>query len=149
LKGIFKHFSLLFRPRKFEIHGHNKQKDALDEAEAFHQYVDLCNKVLVQNIGQFVKLHSACFSQDTWVVLLKVLIGVGDTILSKPKGKVDADNVMVQMGDKLCEAYSKVISLDLPILRSFSMFGLLARLSALTYGIYLKIILSNGIIGYL
>lgn len=126
LQNLFKHLSLLFRPRTSKGQLALKQKESQDEyTSLFNQHLELCERVLVQHFLYTVKTQSEHFSQETWIVLLKVLLGICDSLLAKPflKSKPettpnipkssdfnDHDLVLGLMGEKLCESLIKVES---------------------------------------
>ena len=135
LQNMFKHLSLLFRPR-LASEGQQqqptpsagiKQKDAPQQEEyiaLFGQHLELCDRVLGQHFLLTLKSHCDVFSEETWIVLLKVILGICDSLLSKPFRKTNAGSVMNisknateyndrdfvvgLMGDKLCEPLIKV-----------------------------------------
>lgn len=136
IQDIFKHLSMVFRPRIISEGSHQqglpnlgpttKQKDHFDDyISFFNQHIELCDRVLTQHILTTVKLHSSHFTQETWIVLLKVMLGICDTLLTQPlsrstapvpssaaPGKYpefhDREHVIGIMGDKLCEPLIKV-----------------------------------------
>lgn len=130
--------SLLFRPRlpsegispaaqKPKDAKDKELKDTIDDGmELFHQHIQLCDRVLQHHYLAAVRRDSGCYSKETWVVLLKVLLGICDNLLVKPptykpqmtlvKPAVnpnDIDQLTVLMGDKLSESLIKVISVIL------------------------------------
>ena len=131
LQDIFKHLSLLFRPRLVSEDIQNqpapKQKELQEDyLTLFNQHLELCDKVLGQHFLLTLKNQSEVFSEETWIVLLKVMLGICDSLLSKPFLKAstssaaaanvgknvefnDREFVVGLMGDKLCEPLIKVI----------------------------------------
>jgi hypothetical protein len=112
------HLSLLFKPR---ITGEGaKPKDTLEEQmDLFNQHILLCEKVLQNNFLGFIRNNSVFMTSETWTVLLKVLLGVCDTLLDtklqRPVAAVkpgfdfnDLSQITFLMGDKLCETLIKV-----------------------------------------
>lgn len=49
------------------------------------------------------------FSEETWIILLKVLLGISDYLLRTPLGKSNASYINSSiMADKLCEYIIRV-----------------------------------------
>ena len=75
-----------------------------------NQHVDLC-LIVTSFIRDIVESHSRHFIEETWVIILKVLLGICDSILAKPRGAPVAPRISINeestivlyMGDKLCE----------------------------------------------
>eukprot|EP01114_Cavostelium_apophysatum_P000081 TRINITY_DN1007_c0_g1_i5.p1 TRINITY_DN1007_c0_g1~~TRINITY_DN1007_c0_g1_i5.p1 ORF type:complete len:802 (-),score=236.83 TRINITY_DN1007_c0_g1_i5:97-2502(-) len=86
LQRIFMHFSLIFEPRQ-------NQNDS---------QVLLCNRVL-SIIEQATREIGGRFSQETWELLLKVMLGCADVLLRDP---LDDPS---QLSSKLCPQLLKVL----------------------------------------
>ncbi|KAJ2994868.1 hypothetical protein HDV02_001280 [Globomyces sp. JEL0801] len=115
-QSIFKQSSLLFRPRMNALPVHSKNVSE-DGADALSQHIELCEKVLAIFMGG-ISDNAANFSDETWLVILKVFLGVCDSLLSAPTsaqtklGQSDmAENqqVVSVMGDRLCESLIRTI----------------------------------------
>lgn len=93
-KQMFNHFSLLFQPQA----GEEEQKDVGGESLLNH-HVRLCENVLeiYANVGSEVPLK-----EDTWEHLLKVVLGITDSLLGQPKG---SDH----LAERLCPSLLKVL----------------------------------------
>lgn len=106
--------SLLFRPRSsIEIHQSRPKETSEDVNHLISGHVELCSRVIsvfLSSIHDF----SQNFSDETWIVILKVLLGICDTLLKVPiqnrHTKTKSNNVDMElehvgsiMGDKLCE----------------------------------------------
>jgi hypothetical protein len=110
IQNIFKQGSLLFRPRQAsEIHNPSNKKETNEElGELVRQHVDLCKKV-ISNYSKFLVDYSQLLSEESSIVILKVLLGICDAILKEPiqsKKKTlefDIEHTGSYMGDKLCE----------------------------------------------
>ncbi len=91
---MFNHFSLLFQPQA----GEEEQKDVGGESLLNH-HVRLCENVLeiYANVGSEVPLK-----EDTWEHLLKVVLGITDSLLGQPKG---SDH----LAERLCPSLLKVL----------------------------------------
>ncbi|KAJ3153889.1 hypothetical protein HDU89_008754 [Geranomyces variabilis] len=166
---IFEQFSLLFQPRPRSemqqnswIHDRTKSKEhhpvgGSDEPELLGTHVELCHAVLriVCTAGRTL---GARFSEETWIVLLKVMMGAADCLLREPVAElagggfssyfpadalakadrhqtvvVDADEPAPRMADELCEHIVRVL-LELWLrskLMSVYMWDNLKRLFAL------------------
>jgi len=49
------------------------------------------------------------FSEETWIILLKVLLGISDYLLREPLGKANQEYINSSiMADKLCEHIIRV-----------------------------------------
>jgi len=89
---IFHHFSLLFKIN--------------DKTTVYHQ--ELCKQVL-SVISMAERTLSSKFSEETWIILLKVLLGISDYLLREPLGKPNADSINISvMADRLCENIIRV-----------------------------------------
>ncbi|KAI8901032.1 hypothetical protein BC833DRAFT_579619 [Globomyces pollinis-pini] len=116
IQSIFKQSSLLFRPRMNALPVHSKNVSE-DGADALSQHIELCEKVLAIFMGG-ISDNADNFSDETWLVILKVFLGVCDSLLSAPTsaqtklGQSDmAENqqVVSVMGDRLCESLIRTI----------------------------------------
>ncbi|RUP51239.1 hypothetical protein BC936DRAFT_149276 [Jimgerdemannia flammicorona] len=70
------------------------------------RHVELCKKVLTVFTMAGRTLGST-FTRDTWVVLLKVVLGITDHLLREPMGD-QGRNGLLNMGDELCEHFLRV-----------------------------------------
>ncbi|KAJ3271069.1 hypothetical protein HDV01_007082 [Terramyces sp. JEL0728] len=118
---IFKHISLLFRART----ALTKTKEAFDELnEHINEQISLCEKIL-SALRIFVQDNKSEITEETWMVLLKVLLGTGDTILKTPiqskqlvtagakvPHEMSVEQVNSLIGDKLCEALIRVMIIN-------------------------------------
>ncbi|KAJ3009267.1 hypothetical protein HKX48_008074 [Thoreauomyces humboldtii] len=140
---IFEQFSLIFQPRpKAEMQSSpwipdrtKGGKDAsttphhADEHDPVGAHVALCHAVL-QILGSVGRTLGPQFSEETWIVLLKVMIGITDCLLREPveteksTGTVqeqvgrgdrhttivyDGEEPAVRMADELCEHLIRVL----------------------------------------
>eukprot|EP00842_Homolaphlyctis_polyrhiza_P006533 jgi/Hompol1/6881/HPOL_000570-RA len=86
VQQFFQHYSLLFIPRvrltptPLPPTKTSEMEDCLEMALS---HVDLCKKVL-NIILSAAKTIGHCFTSETWIVLLKVMLGVCDTLLKEP-----------------------------------------------------------------
>lgn len=71
-----------------------------------HRHVDLCKKVLAV-FAKAGRTLGPSFTQETWVVLLKVVLGITDYLLREPMGD-HGRNGMLNMGDELCDHFLRV-----------------------------------------
>jgi hypothetical protein len=108
IQNMFKQSSLLFRVRQpNELHSPSKKTNE-DVYENVKEHIELCKKV-VGVYASCVREHSVTFSEETWMVILKVLLGICDSLLRDPivskKGKNDfeIEQVGMYIGDQLCE----------------------------------------------
>ncbi|OUM61554.1 hypothetical protein PIROE2DRAFT_45097 [Piromyces sp. E2] len=90
---IFHHFSLIFYIN--------------EKTTIYHQ--ELCKQVLsVMSMAE--RTLSNRFSEETWIILLKVLLGISDYLLREPLGKPNSDIISNSvMADKLCENVIRVL----------------------------------------
>lgn|SRR3990167_8999010 len=90
-KEMFKHLSLVFTKRTSNESVENEttgkairqiQKDNSLQ-DAIHSHTNICNSVLdlFRNVGVSLKKK---MMDDTWEVLLKIVLGIADAILSEP-----------------------------------------------------------------
>lgn len=112
---IFNHFSLLFLPQA----GEEEQKDATGELLLNH-HVRLCENVLeiYATVGSEVQTRCLLYlfstlrhsfyqvplKEETWEHLLKVVLGITDSLLGLPKGNDF-------LAERLCPSLLKVTSL--------------------------------------
>ncbi|KAI8914720.1 hypothetical protein DFJ77DRAFT_31173 [Powellomyces hirtus] len=141
---IFEQFSLLFQPRpKAEmqatpwIHDRSKSKETAqtphhpDDSDPIATHVELCHSVLRilttagRNLGDR-------FSDETWIVLLKIMMGIADCLLREPISEpktggaaglqeqvsrgdrhqtivVEGEEPAPRMADELCEHLIRVL----------------------------------------
>ncbi|KAI8096897.1 uncharacterized protein BX664DRAFT_275281 [Halteromyces radiatus] len=112
---IFHQYSLLFQPRIFRSSNQQQQqqqqqhstsntiKDTL--APLVQRHIDLCNRILtvISTAGRTLDLSS-----DTWTVLLKVMLGITDSLLKEPSGETPIPGVK-NISDELCEPLLRVL----------------------------------------
>ncbi|KAL1920037.1 uncharacterized protein VTP21DRAFT_1183 [Calcarisporiella thermophila] len=108
LRTIFRHLSLLFQPR-FDYASRNP---ALRDGTGalIQRHIELCKKVL-SVLAMASRTISSNFSEETWLVLLKVVMGTTDYLLKAP---VSLDStkqppIPLGMGDQLCEHLLRVL----------------------------------------
>ncbi|EGF76898.1 hypothetical protein BATDEDRAFT_92176 [Batrachochytrium dendrobatidis JAM81] len=90
---IFKHYSLMFVPRvgnsvqsinlQQSISTNSKISDLEECADNTAAHIELCRKVLSILLAASKTLANT-FTTETWVVLVKVLLGISDIILTQP-----------------------------------------------------------------
>jgi hypothetical protein len=84
----------------------NPQTTALKEtlSQLVQRHIELCKKTLkvFAMAGRTLKL-----SEDSWAVLLKVILGITDYLLKEPSGEDSTLGVM-NMGDELCDSLLQV-----------------------------------------
>jgi hypothetical protein len=109
IQNIFKQSSVLFRPRiAAEIQQLPTKKSAEELCDMVRQHVELCKRI-VSVYSKFIADNSHQFSNETWIVILKVFLGICDTLLREPihprkkGGEMDIEHTGSYMGDKLCE----------------------------------------------
>eukprot|EP01135_Chromosphaera_perkinsii_P004404 Nk52_evm7s280 gene=Nk52_evmTU7s280 len=90
-RTIFGHYSLLFVPRK----------DVRNVTNGVGKHVELCRRTL-QIIQSVARGCAHDFSSKTWEVLLKILLGICDSLLSRPCATED-------MADQLCPELLNVL----------------------------------------
>lgn len=83
---------------------HHQQQNEATLAQLAHQHIELCKKTLtvLAMAGRTLE-----FSNDTWTVLLKVMLGVTDYLLKEPIGAGGMSGIP-NMGDELCEHLLRV-----------------------------------------
>ncbi|KAI8809231.1 hypothetical protein BJ742DRAFT_677009, partial [Cladochytrium replicatum] len=129
VQTIFKHFSVLFKHRQAASYVHNSANQSRERANIIssptEEPIDLI-AVHVSLCGQVLKIMTAAtrklgyeFTESTWIVLLKVLIGIAECILSVPcappsrgvQHRLDGalEDPAPRMGDQLCEHLMRVL----------------------------------------
>ncbi|KND00537.1 uncharacterized protein SPPG_09225 [Spizellomyces punctatus DAOM BR117] len=103
---IFQQFSLLFQPRSRTemayspwLQDRSKNKLDPDDTDPLTLHVDLCHGVLKILTSAGRELGSE-FSEETWIVLLKVMIGISDCLLREPMEKEKSAGDSLAKGDK-------------------------------------------------
>ncbi|CAO3593387.1 unnamed protein product [Absidia cylindrospora] len=81
----------------------NNVKDTL--APLVQRHIDLCKKTLlvICSAGRKIELSS-----ETWTVLLKVILGISDSLLKEPSGETPIPGVK-NISDELCEPLLRVL----------------------------------------
>jgi hypothetical protein len=85
-KTVFHHLSLLFQPRLYK-----------NTSPLVQRHIDLCKKALEVLLTAGRKLT---LERDTWIVLLKVVLGITDYLLKEPAIE---DSVADELCDDLIE----------------------------------------------
>ncbi|KAL0082446.1 hypothetical protein F4703DRAFT_1739402 [Phycomyces blakesleeanus] len=107
---IFHQFSLLFQPRiprspsaQNNHYTNNSSSDTI--SQLVQRHVELCKRTLTvfATAGRSLEL-----SPETWTVLLKVMLGITDSLLREPMGDTSIPGV-VNMGDQLCDHLLRVL----------------------------------------
>jgi hypothetical protein len=135
IQDIFMHSSMLFRIRKFhelQNPANPKQREVPEDylqLAIFH--IELCDKIL-NSFYTFVTNNSNILTLETWTVILKVLLGVCDTVLKYPAlsnhprqitNEFEAEDIGKLMGDKLSVLLIKV---NLQLIKCLIEFWLLS-----------------------
>ncbi|CAG8589929.1 4259_t:CDS:10 [Paraglomus occultum] len=116
---IFHHYSLLFRPRTSSSNTSQTSTPtapnfpALSSYNDFQRHVELCKGVLIV-LTMAGRTLGSQFSEETWRVLLKVVLGITDYLLREHISTVSSDNssdryATMSMGDELCEHLLRVL----------------------------------------
>ncbi|ORE10052.1 hypothetical protein BCV72DRAFT_247745 [Rhizopus microsporus var. microsporus] len=93
---IFHQYSLLFQPRITRPFSCNQTiKDTL--TPLVQRHVELCKKTLKVFV---MAARTLKFSEETWSVTLKVMLGITDYLLKEPTGEASG---MINMADELCD----------------------------------------------
>jgi hypothetical protein len=80
----------------------NTVKDTL--APLVQRHIDLCKKALLVICSASRNID---LSPDTWIVLLKVILGITDSLLKEPSGETPIPGVK-NISDELCEPLLRV-----------------------------------------
>ncbi|KAI7899745.1 uncharacterized protein BX663DRAFT_532705 [Cokeromyces recurvatus] len=85
----------------------NPQTSAIKEtlSQLVQRHIELCKKTLkvIVMAGRTLR-----FSEETWLVLLKVMLGITDYLLKEPVGETSSLGVM-NMADELCDNLLQVL----------------------------------------
>ena len=121
LQNVIMQLSNVFRPRSLGemvapiTNGQPKPLDP-DFTPLVNQHIDLC-LIVSSFIKDIVESHHKQFSEETWVIVLKVVLAICDCMLGKlrnaPYLKVvnnEEASIVVYMGDKLCENLIQLLS---------------------------------------
>ncbi|KAI9320406.1 hypothetical protein BX666DRAFT_2017636 [Dichotomocladium elegans] len=82
----------------------NPTKESISQLA--HRHIELCKKTLavLARAGRVLAL-----SEETWMVLLKVMLGITDFLLKEPMGGDTNGSGIPNMGDELCEHLLRVL----------------------------------------
>ncbi|KAI9207404.1 uncharacterized protein BJ171DRAFT_494756 [Polychytrium aggregatum] len=95
-QSIFSHFSLLFEPR---THCELPNNSKIEDFNVSAIQVELCRTIL-KVLAIFGRQSGHAFSEATWILLLKVLLGMCDRLLSEPLARKDSKRKIVSSGPK-------------------------------------------------
>jgi hypothetical protein len=109
-------------PQQQHTSATNTVKDTL--APLVQRHIDLCKKALLVICSASRNID---LSPDTWIVLLKVILGITDSLLKEPSGETPIPGVK-NISDELCEPLLRVSCLkssviDLTIKPPFFILG--------------------------
>ncbi|KAG9297725.1 hypothetical protein G9A89_011240 [Geosiphon pyriformis] len=123
---IFHHYSLLFQPRTPNTNAAQVPTPTTPGFPAsvnqttsnythIQRHIELCKGVLIV-LTMAGRTLGPQFSEDTWLVLLKVVLGITDCLLREPSTITTTDNSNLDkrfsgtsMGDELCEHLLRVL----------------------------------------
>lgn len=77
---------------------------SVDGNSLFAIHIELCKKVL-DIILRFGRTSAAILTEDTWIDILKVLLGTTDSLLSEPVGSEGSPS----LADELCPHILRVL----------------------------------------
>jgi hypothetical protein len=122
IQVVFRHLSLVFRTRYVGREMQNpasvKTKDNFEDYTILvNQHIELCKKISRFMID-FITVNTNNLSEETWVLILKVLFGICDQLLITPEKPLPAkitstdqdSDVASFMADRLCEIMIQVTS---------------------------------------
>jgi hypothetical protein len=81
---IFRHSSTLFNAQESISTGTLSREKTSDFSSASQSHIDLCRRTVAMILAS-VSDNNNYYSQETWLTLIKVLIGICDTLLKTHK----------------------------------------------------------------
>lgn len=81
---MYIHVAVLFTPRE-TLDGTSSKADVLtDTLGTLHTHIDLCRKTMSMLLNS-IEENGERFSEETWLTVLKVSLGICDTLLETPR----------------------------------------------------------------
>eukprot|EP00127_Corallochytrium_limacisporum_P001217 Clim_evm4s46 gene=Clim_evmTU4s46 len=102
---MFEHLSLLFVPREPGAEFFGPPERALTKWEALNRHTELCGKTLdlIHAVG---RSSVSAFTPGTWATLLKLLMGIADSLLHRPLAKPRPED---DLAGRLCPHLLRVL----------------------------------------